>query len=249
MATFTYRLDDKHSLRARLGLIVLQSDETIEGEFRRMLPSEGVALYITRVESDPEVRADTLARMTDRIEGAARLLPRPLTYDAVGYACTSGTSVIGARKVSAQINAGCATRADSQPIAALLAAARALGLDRIAFLSPYLEDVSGRIRQILGEGGLASPVFGTFNERREENVAWISPSSIRDAAVELADRSGVDGIFLSCTNLRTLDVIAPIEAETGLPVLSSNQVLFWHMMRLAGLEDRMAGFGRLLEEA
>jgi maleate isomerase len=40
-------------------------------------------------------------------------------------------------------------------------------------------------------------------------------------------------IFLSCTNLRTLHAIAPIEAATGLPVFSSNQALAWHMSTLA----------------
>ena len=43
-----------------------------------------------------------------------------------------------------------------------------------------------------------------------------------------------DGLFLSCTNLRTLDVIEEMEARLGMPVLSSNQVLAWHLFRLAG---------------
>ncbi len=233
-------MDEKSSLRARLGLIVLQSDETIEGDYRRMLPSKRVALYVTRVESDPEVRTDTLVKMADRIADAARLLPRPVTYDAVGYGCTSGTSVIGVEKVSAQIGAGCMARATSEPISALIAATKALGIKRLAFLSPYLEDVSERIRALLAESGLESPVFGTFNEAREENVAWINGASIREAARALSQQGAVDGLFLSCTNMRTLDVIETIEADTGLPVLSSNQVLCWHMMRLAGLTGGLA---------
>lgn len=249
MTIFRYELDDQSGQRARLGLVVLQSDETIEGDFRRMLPVTGVSLYVTRVASDPEVSSENLAKMKSRIEAAAQLLPRPVTYDAVGYGCTSGTSVIGVAEVSRQLRAGCSAKADTQPVSALLAAARALGVKRLAFLSPYVEEVSSHLRNVLAADGLASPVFGTFDEAREERVVWIDGPSIISAATELAAAGGVDGIFLSCTNLRTLNVIEEIEAATGLPVLSSNQVLCWHMMRLSGLNDWRAGLGRLFRDA
>jgi maleate isomerase len=43
----------------------------------------------------------------------------------------------------------------------------------------------------------------------------------------------------------TLDLIEEIETETGLPVMSSNTVLAWHLARLAGLAP--AGPGRLAQ--
>ncbi len=55
----------------------------------------------------------------------------------------------------------------------------------------------------------------------------------------------MDALFLSCTNLRTLPVIAALEETIGLPVLASNTVLAWHMARLAGA--RAQGPGRLLQ--
>ncbi|MCO6186783.1 Asp/Glu racemase [Rhizobium sp. L1K21] len=249
MTEFAYSLEDKSTQRAHLGLVVLQSDESIERDFRHMLPSEAVSLYVTRVASDPEVSSENLAKMKNRIEAAAGLLPRPVTYHAIGYGCTSGTSVIGVDEVSRQLHAGCSAKAATQPVSALLAAAKALGVTRLAFLSPYVEEVSSHLRNVLADNGLQSPVFGTFNEAREERVAWIDGPSILKAAKALAQQGGVDAIFMSCTNLRTLGVIEQIEAETDLPALSSNQVLCWHMMRLAGLDDRMNGFGRLFREA
>ena len=45
---------------------------------------------------------------------------------------------------------------------------------------------------------------------------------------------------------RTLDVIAPLEDELGLPVLSSNLVMAWDMARAAGATDLLRGGGRLL---
>jgi len=63
-------------------------------------------------------------------------------------------------------------------------------------------------------------------------VARIAPDSIMAAARQAA--RGADAVFLSCTNLRTLDVIDALEAELGIPVLSSNQVLAWHMAQATG---------------
>ena len=61
-----------------------------------------------------------------------------------------------------------------------------------------------------------------------------------------AKTSEADAVFLSCTNLRTLDIIEEIETPLGKPALSSNQVLAWDMARRAGLTLNHPGLGRLL---
>jgi maleate isomerase len=73
----------------------------------------------------------------------------------------------------------------------------------------------------------------------------ISGQSVIKAAQKLCKLGEVDGIFLSCTNLRTLDLIEPLEASTDLPVISSNLALAWHLGRLTGKADAMQGPGRL----
>lgn len=227
---------------ARLGLIVLQSDETIEDEIGRLRPDR-VALYHSRVPSEPEVTTDTLAQMEQDLPAAAGQLPRPVRFDVVGYGCTSGTSVIGAQRIAELVSAGCDTARVTEPISALVAACGHLGLSRLAFLSPYVETVSDTLRGALAGQGVETPVFGSFDEAEETRVARIDGASIHAAARTLAGQGGVDGVFLSCTNLRTFDLIPAMEAEIGLPVLSSNQVLGWHMLRLAGKQAN--GPGRL----
>ena len=61
--------------RAAFGLIVLQADETIEAELRSVFDQDGVVLYHSRIESDPEVTEETLLRMKSGLTGAAALLP------------------------------------------------------------------------------------------------------------------------------------------------------------------------------
>jgi maleate isomerase len=65
-------------------------------------------------------------------------------------------------------------------------------------------------------------------------VVSIDGPSIITASTQLMQGTKVDGLFLSCTNLRTLDVIASLEAALGRPVLSSNLVLAWHMLGARG---------------
>jgi len=231
MKTYPYQLAPKTG--PNLGLIVLQTDERIERDFRRLIPVD-IGLFVSRVPSGLDVSPQSLAAMEAHIPTAANLLPGAVAFDAIGYGCTSGTAQIGADKIAGLVHTGAQTQAVTEPLTALAAACAALGVGRLAFLSPYVEAVSDRLRDALRTKGVQTPVFGTFAESEEAKVVRISPDAIRLAALDLAAQGGVDAIFLSCTNLNTLDIIAPLEAETGLPVLSSNQVLAWHMCRLAG---------------
>ena len=52
-------------------------------------------------------------------------------------------------------------------------------------------------------------------------------------------------MFVSCTSLRILKAVEEIEHEVGVPVVSSNMALFWHLLRLAGVNDELERFGRL----
>ena len=219
-----------------MGLIVLQTDERIEADFARLIPP-GVRLHITRVPSAPDVTPESLATMEAHIAATASLLPGAVDFDVIGYGCTSGTAQIGAARVHDLVQQGTGNRTGmvSDPLTALIAACADLGLRRLAFLSPYVESVSDRLRGCLRAQGIETPVFGSFDEAEESRVVRIAPRSIADAARELARQGGVDAIFLSCTNLNTLEVIDPVQKATGLPVLSSNLVLAWHMCRQASV--------------
>jgi maleate isomerase len=230
-----------------MGLIVLQSDETIEQDFRRIFGA-GPLIYVTRVPTATQVTRDTLQQMAETLPAAASLFAEPTEFSVVGYGCTSGTAQIGADNIARLVREGCTTPEVTQPVSGLLAACATLNIKRLGFLSPYVEDVSAHLVNVLEANGVACPVFGSFDEACETVVAHISSQSTYDAAVTLAAKGGIDALFLSCTNLRTLDIIEKLEAETGLPVLSSNQVLAWHMAQLSGKDLTNLPFGTLFKQ-
>ena len=237
-----YTLAPLEPLRA--GLVVLQSDETIEADMRRLLP-DGLPLMVTRVPSATVVSSDSLQEMAAVLTQAASLFPRGADFAVVGYGCTSGSAQIGAGEITRLVKAGVTAGAVTQPLSALVAACRALDVTRIGMISPYVAQVSQTLIDALAAQGITVTGFASFDEPLEQNVVRISAESLTDAATSLHRDYDVEAVFLSCTNLRTLDVIAPLEARLDVPVLSSNQVLAWHMCALAVVPVAHDTFGCL----
>lgn len=227
-----------------MGLVVLQTDETIEGDMRRLLGH--AQLYITRVASGLEVTPETLQQMASEITGAVELLPQAQSYGVVGYGCTSGSAQIGPSRIAQLVKSGTETDFVTEPVSALTAACKSLNIKRLGFLSPYIADVSDRLRDVLGQADIQTPVFGSFAEAQEAKVVRIDGASIIAAACDLCAGQSLDALFLSCTNLRTLDVIDVLEDQLSIPVLSSNLVLAWDMARRAGASIK--GPGKLLNQ-
>lgn len=250
----SYESDTGVATRARLGVIVLHVDETLEYEFRTLLNLPGVALHHTRVPSGLDVTEETLAAMEQHIPRAVGLLPTGGSFDAIGYACTSGASVIGPSNVARGVRSAypasaqnaSAVPAVTDPLTAVRAACHVMGIRRLGFVSPYVAEVSEKLRLALEVDGPTITGFGSFEESEERRVARISPESVYQAILQVGQSSPCDAVFVSCTNVRTLDILERAEASLEKPVISSNQALAWHMLRLSGINDSIPGYGQLL---
>lgn len=232
MSILPFDLDPQDATPAPMGLIVLQTDETLEPEFRHYFADDPAPMYVNRIPSGAEVTTDTLSAMEAALPAAARLLPDARPYSVVGYGCTSGSAVIGSDTVADLVKRGCDTAQVTNPLRAAMAMAAHRGVARLALISPYIEEVNDPLRRAFAAGGLSTDVFGTFSQAEEAAVARISADSVIQAAIRLGHDPAAEAVFLSCTNLRTLRVIPEIEAELGKPVFSSNSALAWHMRRL-----------------
>jgi maleate isomerase len=214
------------------GLIVLSVDRTVERDLRALIPADALSLLHTRIESAPDVSADSLAAMAEGLPAAAALLPRGLS--AIGYACTSGALMIGEGRVAELIARAHPGVPATNPLTALKAACAGLGVRRLGLLSPYVAEVSAGMRAHLAECGIAVAAFASFEQENEARVAGIAPASIAAGLRDLAAQDGCDALFASCSGLRAVEAIGPVERELGRPVLASNQVLAWHLLRLTG---------------
>lgn len=235
MSPIPYDLIPETDLPTPLGLIVLRADETLEPEFHETFAGENVALYVSRIPSAMDVTPETLSAMEDSIAASADLLPKSLDYAVVGYGCTSASAIIGSEAVAAHVKSACNAAEVTNPLRAAIAFARHHGLSKLALLSPYVDEVNVPLRAAFSEAGLSTGVFGTFGEAEEAKVARIAETSIVEAAVRLGSDPRAEGVFLSCTNLKTLRAIPRIQERLGKPVFSSNSALSWHIKKCANL--------------
>ena len=243
-----FAVDGGVGARAVLGVVVLQTDETLEPEFARMMDIRGVALYHTRIPMSAEVRPDSLARMKNDLPTAVSLLPEA-DFDVIGYGCTSAAAVIGSDGVREAVQSVRPRAAVTDPLRALAAACAALGVKRLGFASPYIPEVSARMRDELERAGFEIAGFASFSESDDRVVARITEESVMRAAETVFAQAQCDAVVVSCTNLRCLRIAPAIEAKIGAPVISSNMALAWHMQKLAGVTKRREGMGALFAAA
>ncbi len=230
--------------KANLGLLVLRTDQTIEDEFRFALPERGVALYGARLYSDVEITPPNLLKMAAEIPRTVGLLP-DVAFDVIGFACTSGALVIGEDVVAGRVREILPEVKVTDPVTAARAAFQALGVKRIALLTPYVETINQSLRGALMARGVEIPVMGSFNESDDNRVARITERSLEEAILKVGASGLCDAVFVSCTSLRVARIVEKVEARLGKPVTSSNHALAWHMLRLGGLKDSVEGKGRL----
>jgi maleate isomerase len=110
-------------------------------------------------------------------------------------------------------------------------ALRQLGITRITAVTPYTEDLTKGLSSFLGEAGvevIATAGLGLTSE------IWTVPYETTADLVRATDTRESEAVFISCTNLPTYDMIAPLEQELGKPVLTANQVTMWSALTIAG---------------
>ena len=128
------------------------------------------------------------------------------------------------------------------------AALRAYGnVRRVAFMSPYFPAANTEVRRYLQESG-----FDVVRDRCLRCPSWtgiaaVPPSDIRACFQEL-DGDDVDAILQVGTNLSAVRLCAAAELWLGKPVIAINTAIYWQALRRNGITDKIAGFGRLLEE-
>ena len=239
--------------RARFGILVPFTNTNLEPDMVMMRPA-GVSLHFARLGGYDQHEIPDAGQMHGL--GAADL-DEPLTLlqgvrpDVILYGCTSATLTHGpafdrelAERIRKQSGAATVTAAG-----ALVHALGALGISRIGFASPYVPAINDLAIGFLSQSGIETVARSEVEEALDNyGQGALDPDAVFQLG-HAADHPDAEAIVLSCTDMRSVETIARLETALARPVISSNQAMAFEAMQLAGLSDRLPGFGRLLEVA
>ncbi|MDC1400113.1 Asp/Glu racemase [bacterium] len=243
-----FTVDSGAGERARIGLLVLESDQSLEWEMRQITNISGVSVYHSRLANDAIVTSTNLAMMEEQLPVATKLLPDYLNLSSIGYGCTSASTIIGEDKVSEILNNFHPDVPSTNPLTAAKVAFESLNISKIALLTPYAPDVTAAIQEKFNEAGITVALVGSYYEEDDKVVGRIDEESILQSVISLGLNESCDGVFISCTSLRALNIIEKAERVIGKPVTSSNHALAWHLLRLAGIDDILDEYGQLFKK-
>lgn len=228
----------------RVGLILPSSNTTMEPEFHRILAS-----YASIHSSRMRLRNVTVSELK-AMEGEAERAAHELSdakVDLLCYGCTSGSLFRGLGHDQALVQR--IERKTSIPTiataGAVVEALRHIRARRITVATPYMREIDDLENRFLNANGFEVMKIIGLDLTRNLDIGHQDPQVAYDLAKK-AYLPDADGIFISCTNFRTIEIVARLEDELGQPVVSSNTATAWKALSALGVKSGIEGYGQLL---
>ena len=123
----------------------------------------------------------------------------------------------------------------------------ACGSRNVAFMSPYYPVANREVSRYLSDRG-----FNVVRDSCLRCPSWTAIAEVPESRVASVfrelDGDDVDALVQVGTNLSAIRLAAGAERLLGKPVIAINTATYWHALRANGIEDKVMGFGRLLED-
>jgi maleate isomerase len=240
------RFDQGSHHRAKIGYVLLATEQTIQDDVMKLRP-EGVGIHFTRAAIPDSITSESLGAQIDLLADCASTLLPDGSLDVVCYACTSGSLVMGEERVHEELNKGAPKAKATSLIRGVIRALRQVSAHKIVVATPYLDEINAKEVLYLEDAGFEVLSISGLNLEKDSEMVRVTPEFIAEFAQSI-DRPDADAVFISCGALRSLGVIQQIETALGKPVVGSNQAMVWDTLRLAGVDDRIEGYGQLLSQ-
>jgi maleate isomerase len=244
--------------RTRIGVLTPHADVGPEAEFCAMA-SDGISIHAARVRlgahkpggtMDRTIADDPVRAFADPplFDDAAELLASAPLH-AIAYAFTSSSYVRGAAD-DTKLKERLETRTRGIPViitcAAAVTALIALGAKRLALFSPpwfsaEMDQQGARYFQSQGFEVVHNGPAGLPSDQQA-----IQPSQLYEWVRTHAPKSA-EAVFIGGNGFRAIGIIKALEEDLARPVLTANQVAFWHALRLSGTRAPIVGYGQIFD--
>lgn len=238
--------------RARFGVLVPFTNTNLEPDMQLLRPP-GVSMHFARMggyERDEIPDAGQMHGLGAADLDAPLELLQGVRPDLILYGCTSATLTHGPafdRDLAAQIK----SQSGAQTVTAagaLVFALNRLGAKRIGFASPYVAAINDLAIAFLQQSGFDTVARSEVDQplgNYEQGA--LTPEKVFELG-KAADHAQADAIVLSCTDMRSVEIIADLERALDKPVVTSNQAMIFQARQLTGIDDRLTGYGMIFDQ-
>ena len=254
--TVTWQSDGWGS-RARIGLITPHNDIVPEAEFRTLTP-EGISVHVARVplgwRSGPEpppIGLDAVRAFAEppHVDSAVEMLAT-MPLNAIAYGFTSSSYLLGPEG-DAKLKDRLESLTDGIPVAipcsAVLLALRSIGASKLALINPpwFPAELTELGADYFRSSGLEVEFAASATDLASNQLS-VQPDNVYEWVLRHVPKEA-DSIFLGGGGLRAIGVIGALEEALALPVLTANQIVFWHALRMAGVGESIDGYGKIFD--
>ena len=240
--------------RRKFGVLGPSTNTVVQPDFDMMRPP-GVTNHYSRIFT-PNAQAvnneSFMAGATvignntlDAVRSVMTCAPDYLVMGMSAVTFFGGAAGAGAFQQKIERESGVGVSIGSHSCAAALNAYQAG--TRIAFLTPYYPAANEEVRRYFTESGFTVVRDICLQCPSWTGIAEVPPEVLRKHLIAL-DGDDVDAIVQVGTNLSMVRLAAAAELWLGKPVIAINTATYWHALRRSGIDDKVEGLGRLLEE-
>lgn len=227
------------------GVLIPSTNTTVEIEYNRLLPPT-LQAHVGRLGKG--VNTTFSPSRNEDIDYQSRMLGTA----KVEVVCLAQTSASlsdddydAATKQRMTEGAGVPSLTSAEAIGR---AVNALGVCRMAIVSPYSEAVLDRARQYYEKRyGLEVVAMEGFSATDSYAISTLSADRATEAFTRI-DRSEIEVLVVPGGNFPTMSSIAAWERQFNKPVVTTNQAALWAMMGVMDIKTPLPGLGCLLEQ-
>ena len=233
----------------RIGVLLPPGNVSVEREFAAFVPAN-VAVNYNRLSRPHSVSTkSSLLSMIPSLERAARDLAQ-VHPEVILFACTSGSFLEGRGnedELARRIREYTGIRGITTSMA-VIDALNALRMKRVYMITPYPDDINDEEVAFLAHYGVDVTGYDSFRCEVTEGTAALSSQAVAELALTHRDEIGqCDGLFISCTQLLTMDRVEFLENALNRPVVTSNQATLFAGLNAVGVNTRGLSGGRLFD--
>jgi maleate cis-trans isomerase len=212
-------------------IVVPENNTTMEPEIAALCPSLA-PIPVARVKRPPRtlLLEDLPAYAEATLDAIASFSEQ--TFDLVIYGCTAA-GFLGGPDGNARMVEQLSQRTGAAVVStagAMIEALRSDGVSETAVVTPYLQPVNDGLRRYLESSGIRVETLNSFFCKTTAELGAITQAQVRELALQTVTPKS-QSLFIACSQLPTIDVVAKLRARLGIPVWSSIQATAWAAAR------------------